>query len=107
MDPWHWGLVAIGAVSLIVAGLAGVLAFRGQGKLQKMKSTRTITAAEAAAAAMPGAGATVELFGTAEVPEPLIAPGTGTRSVYYRHKIEQLYESYDYDYGEGGMRYAS
>lgn len=96
MDAWHWAMVAVGAVALVVAGLAVVLAFRGQGKIEKMKSTKTITAAEAAAAATPGGGVTVELYGNAEVAEPLIAPGTGTRCVYYRHKIEQLYEEYSY-----------
>ncbi|HEY5493166.1 MAG TPA: hypothetical protein VIK15_01120, partial [Candidatus Anoxymicrobiaceae bacterium] len=85
MDAWHWALVAVGAVALVVAGLAVVLAFRGQGKIEKMKSANTITAAEAAAAAMPGGGATVELYGKAEVAQPLVAPGTGTRCIYYRH----------------------
>ena|GEM_PF-1071824 len=106
MDAWHWALVGIGAVALIVAVLAAVLAFRGQGKLAKMKSTNTITAAEAAAAAMPGGGVTVELYGNAEVAEPLIAPGTGTHAVYYRHKVEQLYEEYQTrSYGDHGGGY--
>lgn len=106
MDAWHWALVAVGAVALVVAGLAVVLAFRGQGKVEKMKSVNTITAAEAAAAAMPGGGATVELYGKAEVAQPLVAPGTGTRCIYYRHQIEQLYEEYSSaSYGDQGGSY--
>jgi hypothetical protein len=104
VDGWHWALVAVGAVSLVVAGLAAVLAFRGQSKIEKMKSTKTISTAEAAAAATPGAGVTVELYGKAEVAEPLVAPGTGTRCVYFQHKIEQLFEELHYGGGYDSIR---
>jgi hypothetical protein len=102
VDAWHWGLVAVGAVAGIVAVLALVLGTRGQGKLAKMKDTRTMSAREAAAAAAPGGGTLVELFGKATVSEPLIAPGSGTRCVYYRHKVEQLFEDTTYESGEYG-----
>ena len=93
----HWAFLGIGAAALVVSILAIVLGTRGQNKLKKMKGTSTSTAAEAAAAARAGGGSTVELFGKVEAAEPLIAPASGTRCVFYRHKVEELVETMSYD----------
>jgi hypothetical protein len=93
LDFTHWAIIFIGLFAVVFTILAAVLASKGQEKLKAMSTVPTITAHEAAAAARPGGGTTVELHGTAATAEPLISPVTGTRCVYYHHKISELQES--------------
>ena len=93
MDFTHLAIIVIGLLAVVFTVLAVVLASKGREKLKAMSAARTITAHEAAKAARPGGGTTVELHGTAATAEPLISPVSGTRCVYYHLKIAELQQT--------------
>jgi len=81
--------IGIGAVALIFSIVALVFIFRTRVKVSRMQATSTSTVKEAAQLASPE-GTTVELYATAQTDQPLRSPVTGTSSIFFRHKVEEL-----------------
>lgn len=92
MTNTGWVIIAVGGAALLFGVFAVVMAFRTRTRLMAMEATRTIPAREASQIADPTGNVTVELYGVSETSQPLVSPVTGTPCVYYRHKVEELYE---------------
>lgn len=92
MDQSQWIVVGVGIGALALGIIFIVMGVLSRRKLTMMKETPTINAAQAAQAASSEGINRVEVFGVADSPTPLSAPGTGTSCVYYRHKVERMTE---------------
>jgi len=86
----QWIEVGIGAAALVFAIVALVFIFKTRRKVSAMQATSTSTAKEAMQLASPS-GTTVELYATAQTDQPLQSPVTNTSSIFFRHKVEELY----------------
>lgn len=88
----QWTVVGIGTAAFVAGVIFIVMGVLSKKKLNVMKETPTVKAAEVAQHADPAGTNRIEIFGVAECESPLVAPGTGTRCLYYRHNVERQVE---------------
>lgn len=92
METTNWVVLVIGVACLIIGVALLFLGTRSRKKLQAIKETPTVSAAEAARMAEAVSNARVEVKGTAVTEKPLVSPASNTPCLYYQYKVERRVE---------------
>jgi hypothetical protein len=103
MENSQWIVVGIGAAAVIIGIILAILGARSRKKLETIKATPTVSAADVARMAKAVSKARVEVNGNVEADNPLLSPRSNRPCVYYRYKLEQRIERRERD-SQGNYR---
>lgn len=92
MDNSQWIVVGVGGGAFLLGIVFIIMGILSRRKLEAIRETPTVNAAQAAQLAGPAGTNKVEMRAVAESPAPLTAPASGTRCLYYRHNVEEMRE---------------
>jgi len=92
LETTNWVVLVIGVACLIIGVVLLFLGTRSRKKLQVIKETPTVSAAEAARMAEAVGNARVEVKGTAVAEKHLVSPASNTPCLYYQYKVERRTE---------------